>query len=315
MHNGAFSVAVAIAQLFLIIGLGALLARRELPLIGRFEPTFWRQLPQFIYRVALPCLTFAIVARIRWDSGMATFARTIAVSSIAIVIASVAAAVILPIRPSGRRLVAAISHSPNSVYLGFPLILAVLGPAALAKAALVGILHIVFSMVVAVAVLGYGESTDRTSAIRMIARKWSRDPFVLSCLAGIMWSAFSIPLPDAVGKPLDLVGGLAPPLSMLVVGANLRFERGHAPAVAGLTAIRLGLAPVVLIGVLTVLGTGPSDRLLLTLQLSTPLATSAVPFVEEYVRDPEASAVTASALTVSTIASLITLPLIAALIS
>lgn len=315
MHNGALSVAVAVAQLFLIIGLGALLARRELPLIGRFEPAFWRQLSQFIYRVALPCLTFAMVARIRWDDGMAAFARTTATASIAIVLASVAAAVALPLRQSERRLVAAISHQPNSVYLGFPLVLAVVGPSGLAKAALVGILHLVFSMVAAVTILSYGEDTDRTSVLRAIARKWSRDPFILSCIAGIVWSASGMLLPDAVGRPLDLIGGLAPPLSMLVVGASLRFERGHAPAVASLSMIRLALAPLVIIGILLITDTTSSDRLLLTLQLSTPLATSAVPFVEEYMRDPEASAVTASALTVSTVASLITLPLIAALIS
>ncbi len=79
--------------------------------------------------------------------------------------------------------------------------------------------------------------------------------------------------------------------------------------------IRLVLTPLVIAGVLHATGVAPSERLLLTILLSTPLATNAVPLVEEYVRDPDATAATASALTISTIASLITLPLIAALIS
>ncbi|MEK7452417.1 MAG: AEC family transporter, partial [Patescibacteria group bacterium] len=223
------TVVIAIGQMFLLVGLGFVLSRFTIPLIGSFESNFWKGLSTFIYRVALPPLIFFFISGIVWNQEMIGFALTTVMAIGAVILALVICTFVLPLDTSARRLVAGISHQANSVYIGFPILLAMMGPSVIGKAAFAAVISAMISTVVAVAILGHG--SEAVHPIARVFHKWRRDPFILSCVFGIIWSVFSLPRPDAIMKPLKMIGDLAPTLSMIVVGANLRFVPGHIPVV------------------------------------------------------------------------------------
>ena len=43
-------------------------------------------------------------------------------------------------------------------------------------------------------------------------------------MAGIFVSALTIPIPRVIGRILDILGGLAPPMALLPIGASLSPE-------------------------------------------------------------------------------------------
>lgn len=137
------------------------------------------------------------------------------------------------------------------------------------------------------------------------------NPGVASVIIGTLIFVFSLRIPKPIYQTLELVGGMTAPLSMLIVGALLStmdfksiftgFEVYYG------SLIRLIILPLISIGVLRLLGV---ERLLLqvsVLLVALPAAANTVLFTEKYNAD---SVLASRCVALSTILSIITIPLI-----
>ena len=110
----------------------------------------------------------------------------------------------------------------NSAFVGYPIVLQVLGPVAslgLALGALVeNLLVIPLSLMLAEA---SGSEHGRRQAFVQAFKGLGRNPLILSMLAGLAVSATGWGLPSVLDRGLGLVAAAAPPTALFVIGGSL----------------------------------------------------------------------------------------------
>lgn len=152
----------------------------------------------------------------------------------------------------------------NTSFLGLPLTLDVLGPAAAAPAALVLVIDNALLMPVAVAVLlaGRGDGATPGDAARRAALGVVRNPIVLGAAAGLACVTLGLRPPPVVMRAADVLGGAASPAALFALGALMADKAALLTAagrrVAGLVALKLAVFPGLAWALLSGLGvTGP----------------------------------------------------------
>jgi len=296
---------LAIAQLFVLITLGWVMAHPFKRLIGSPKDEFWLMLAQLVYRIGVPALVIDMLAKFEWRSEHKWFILGCIVLAIVTLVCTLG--IVAPWRfPNPQKAtMAGIAGSPNCVFLGLPLIDTVLGNTGMPLAILFGV--IAFPVITAggAAVLSRLDQ-DGGKSLRKIVRRIALDPVVWGSVVGIVLSFNSIILPEVVGKPLKWLGSIASPLALLIIGARIGFNslgsmRG---AVALVSVIKLGVAPVLALVVAHLLGIEGVARTVFVLLAATPVAATTILLVGEYRGDNQ---LTANAITVTTVLSLVTL--------
>lgn len=142
-------------------------------------------------------------------------------------------------------------------------------------------------------------------------------PFNWSVIAGIVLGLTGIRLPEPVVGPIALLAGAAVPCGLVVLGIELskiRLVRVPKNVVAAALVLRLAISPM-LVAILALTVGMTSDRLLAqtaVLQLATPAGITPLIFMSAANRD---ASVMAAIVFWSTVVSLLTVPLVAVLIS
>ena len=74
-----------------------------------------------------------------------------------------------------------------------------------------------------------------------IARDIVTNPIIVGIAAGLLWAVLRLPMPEAAGKAVDAVAGLATPLGLVAMGAMADFRRmrEEARSSLGASAIKL----------------------------------------------------------------------------
>lgn len=306
------STIVAILQLFALIGLGWLLAHRFSKIIGSPPETFWNTLAKLVYMVSLPALVVHQFATFKWQAthGWFVIASLGALAVLIAVTLMVVGAFRLERKTSTT--VGAIAFQPNSAFMGFPFITAVVGPQALPLAVLFAAIEFPFVTAATIAVLNRGKAQGSASQVaRLMVKRMAADPVLLGCLLGLVLSLAQVPLPTVVEQPLKWLGGLASPLALLIIGArmNLATVNGSAWPLALTGFIKLAVAPILGAVFASMMGINGEERLVLTLQIAMPVAASTAIMVEQHGGDTRLAA---NAITTTTLASLLTLAVIAA---
>ncbi|MCP3424479.1 AEC family transporter [Rothia sp. AR01] len=188
----------------------------------------------------------------------------------------------------------------NVGYMGVPITLSVLGPEAGLAAAMGQLIHNVMFM------LGYPLarmlSPDRGGDVSVRKMLWTAarkailtNPVTLSVAAGVGVSLLGVRLPAMAVDTLELVGQVAVPLAMFVVGLSLPtvgagLRDGSVPRIplAIGTAIKLLLLPVATVAALAVLDPRMGQPWASTLILMAAMPTSTTAFIlsQQEDRDP-----------------------------
>lgn len=106
----------------------------------------------------------------------------------------------------------------NTVFIGIPVIVQVLGEASLRFAFPI----IAFHSLVGFALYYLTDSfNDGLSNILSAIKKTFRSPIVLSLLLGLLLNTLGVTLPSGLTKPLTMLGQAALPCALLVLGASL----------------------------------------------------------------------------------------------
>lgn len=195
---------------------------------------------------------------------------------------------------------------PNVGFIGYPVAVALFGPEALFYAVILVLPFNLLSFTLGPLML--------TGAKRFSLRQMF-SPCVVASLAALILALAQLRPPAMVGEALNFVGDITVPLSLMFVGSILAgLPLGHllaSPRLWVLTAVRLLALPMLLYPILRAMGTQELILGVAIVQMAMPAAVNGSLLSMEYGGDTECMA---QITFVSTLASIVTIPIIAALL-
>ena len=190
----------------------------------------------------------------------------------------------------------------NTGNLGLPLALYACGPVGLGYAA-------VFHTVAAMGNVTLGQS------IALGTTNWrslATSPALIAAIFGLICTALHVALPLWLHHSLDLLSGLAIPLMLLMLGTSLgSIHVTSLGRALGLSVFRIAMGVAVGFALAWMLGFTGLQRTVLILQCSTPVAVYNYLFAVAGNSDPPG---VASLVVVSTLISLVTMPVLLAVL-
>jgi len=200
----------------------------------------------------------------------------------------------------------------NVAFMGFPVAESLLGRESLFVISIYNIPFQLLAFSVGIVMIA-GKRTDGPRGIGAI--KSLLNPAIVSALIGFALFLGSVRIPDPLYSAMDLLGGMTTPLAMIVIGAILAQTRlggvlGN-PRLWMTTAYRLGVHPLLVFAAAKAVGLSGMELAVPVLVSAMPVAANSTILAGVYGGDD----VTASGLVfASTLLSLVTIPLIGALL-
>lgn len=211
-----------VLPVFLVIGLGTLLRR-----IGLFDDDFTRQTNRLVYLVFLPILLFHKISQadfVSYFNGPLVIGSSLAIIGLFF---------ISYLYASLRRYPAPVlgsfsqgSFRGNLAYIGLALCLNAYGETGLTRASiLMGFLVPVLNLFAIIALIWPQRKNNAGGTSQNWLREVLLNPLILASFAGIIWSYFSLPLPQIIERSLGIVSGLTLPLALLAIGGSFSLQR------------------------------------------------------------------------------------------
>jgi len=203
----------------------------------------------------------------------------------------------------------------NMGFLGLPMLAVLLGEAAIGPIMMIlSIDLIVFSSLIVILINGGRDGQISLRVLRSIAMGLLRNPMIVSISLGLFWSTLSLPIPTPLNDFLVILGGAATPGALFAIGASLARKSAERVEIAlWLSFCKLTLHPAfVAIGVLFLF---PLDGFSATIVISAaalPVAGNVYMLAQHYGIAPHR---VSAAILLSTVASIVSVPIIIALIS
>lgn len=282
-------VMAAVLPVLLMVLLGFLLARFGQPVQGD-------TLRFLVAHVGSPALIFT--AMLKNDLAGTALLGYAGAAVAALAVTGVVAWAILRLRSYSVRAFLPAMMFGNTGNLGLPLALYACGPPGLGYAA---ILHTVVA--VTNFTLGQSIAIGRTDW-----RGFVSSPTLVAAILGTLVSTLHIALPTWLRNTLELPSSFTIPLMLLMLGTSLAtIQVTSLGRTVGLSALRLALGMAVGFGVSALLGMSGVPRTVFVLQFATPVAVYNYLFALVARTDPEG---VASVVVVSTLMSIVTIPVL-----
>jgi predicted permease len=273
------------------------------------DDTVTKGLSSLLLKLAVPALIIDSLQRsfsreLLWESGQ------ILVISLCVYAGSILFALLVGRLPGTKEedlgVVRFATVFSNVGFMGYPVVLAVLGQESLFHAAVFNLPFNFLSFTVGILLITGGSSQKHNLNWRVFL-----NPALVAVAVGFLLFLFSINLPHALGETIRQVGSLTTPLSMIVVGSTLygmqwRDVFGNW-VIYLVSAVRLILAPLVVWGILGRFVHNPLLVSVPVLLIAMPVAVNSVLFAEEYDAN---SKLASQVVFLSTLLSILTIPLI-----
>ena len=291
--------------IYLVIALGYVSVRGRL-----FAPDDLRVLGRFVLHFALPALLFNALAR----SPVASILEPVYLAAYAASGAGVMLGAFLWERRVRRRdapasaIIATGMSFPNLAFVGYPIIVPLLGAAGAVAVAISLVVDNLLIMSLSLALAGSG-TAGREPRIRALCRMLAatgRNPMIIAIVAGFVVALAGIALPVAVTRTIDLFAGASTAVALFVVGGSLvgLRVRGMVRDVSAIAIGKLVAHPLVAAGCLALLPPiDPAMRIACIACASMPMV-SIYPILAQKYR---LEGLAAAALLVTTIASFVTI--------
>ena len=297
----ALITAQQVAELFILMGLGALGAKT-----GLLRPEGKQTLSNLLVNLVVPAM---IINSYRMDFSpeilrnlLAAFALSILSSLLGLVITLLFTARSKDSRTPIFRFACVFS---NAGYMGLPLISALFGSEGLLYASAY---FTIFNLLLWT--LGYS-IVSGSSDPKKVAGSLLRCPAIYAIVVGLVLYLFQIPLPTLITQPMELLGDMNTPLSMLITGmliasGDLRriLTDKH---IWELTVIRMFFIPVLTIAAFAALGLfryGMATQVVLLLECCPAAAITSV-FAVQFRHDEQFAA---GSVVLTTLLSILFLP-------
>jgi malonate transporter len=293
---------------FALIGLGYGAGRT-----GFFpeEATAW--LTRFVFYFALSAMLFGFAATLPVadlvdpDFLLAYLGGTMAVYLLATAVAL--------LRGAGLQIAAVEAQCAvigNTGFLGLPLFVALIGPAAAGPVVMMLTVDlVVFSSLIVVLITAAREGRLRPAILTSIALGLLKNPMIVSISAGLLWSLAGWPVPTPFADFLDILGAAATPCALFAIGASLASKSAERLSVAlWLSFAKLALHPLAVgIMALLVLPVEPFAAGVMIAAAALPVAGNVFILAQHFGVAPQR---VSAAILVSTVVSVVTVTLVLA---
>jgi len=298
----------SILPVFVIIGIGVLLKRKNI--INDSIETF---LSSLAYYLILPCMMFAAIYKLPFgDIFNIKIVAGLYLIGFVVFIISILAAFFMKKERKGAFVTSAFRS--NIAYIGFPIAYNLYGETGLAKiSVLTGFIApwIIGLSVVYLSLLDKKEGR-KENPFSMILK----DPLIMTCVVALVFSYYKIWMPEFVFNTIDLLAEMGSPLMLIAVGAGLKLEsiKADKKLLAAISFIKLIIMPAISVLVFTYIIkiTNRVDFNIAVLTFTFPTALSSYVLVRKFHGDGK---LCAAAITVTTLASLFTISVIAYLLT
>lgn len=287
-----------ISPVFLVILLG-FLSRR----LGFLPDIFISSANRLVYYMAIPLLVYGEIAKGDFSQSFDLFQ----IGGTFVAVVSVAAASYLLVYLIGlssreRATFAQISFHGNLGYVGLAVVFYALGPEGRGAASVLAGFLILFQNVLAIGMFTFLAGGDQRTNLRAVG-KFLGNPIILATLLGLFSSAAGARIPLFLERTFDIVGDMALPLALLIIGGSLKTAPGRRIKLVALsTLFKLFLLPLGGFLLFSTLGVGPSQAETAVILLASPSATVTYVMASEMGGEPDLAA---AAVTVSTMISII----------
>ncbi len=235
------SVFLQTLPFFLIIGLGYGAGRS-----GFFprEATTW--LTKFVFYFALSAMLFRFAANLPLSEIFdPKFVTAYLCASGIIYILATAVAFARRLNVEQAAIEAQCAVIGNVGFLGVPMLILLMGEAAIGPVMLVlAIDLIVFGSLVVILITGARDGRMSLKILGTIGLGLIKNPMIVSISLGLLWSGMQISIPVVMNEFLSILGGAATPGALFAIGASLAGKSAERPFVAGwLSFCKLVLHP------------------------------------------------------------------------
>lgn len=272
------------------------------------------ELNKFVVYLALPALLFDVMANASWhDLYQPGFVAAFGLACGAVFFATVGISLLI-----GRPLASAgidglLGSYANTAYMGFPLFLTLYGQDSLVPVTIASIITVcvLFASAIVLTETGSHSEPHPLRLALKVAGALARNPLLVAPVAGALYNATGLPVPVAAETFLKLLGGAASPAALVVIGLYLAGPRSmsarEAWTAAGLSVVKLLVQPALTWSLAVLIGVTPRLAVMAALLAALPTGTGPFMLAELYRRP---AAVTSAVILISTLASLLTLPLV-----
>ena len=232
--------------LFVLIVLGYGLIRW-----GRWPATITDGLTRFVFSLALPAMLFRMMCD--FSQRPAVDARLLIAffgsCLIVFVIGRITARRVFKLDGVAGSVFALGGIFSNNVMLGLPIASVMLGEAAIPSVALVLVFNgLILWTLVTISIEWARNGSPTLQGFIKTARSVLTNPLIIGILSGTLFSLTGLPLPTFVDQPVSMLGQVAAPLSLVVLGMGLaeyRISEGWRLS-SGICFLKLIVQPLII---------------------------------------------------------------------
>lgn len=226
---------------FALIGLGYWAGRARF-----FSPEATAYLTKFVFYFALSAMLFRFAANLSVTEIFdLRFAMAYLWGCGVVYLIAMAVAFLRRVTLAEAAIEAQCAVIGNTGFLGVPMLVVLLGPAAAGPVLMVLALDlIVFSSLITLLITGSREGRMRLSVVRSLGMGLVRNPMIGSMVLGLAWGATGFAVPAPVNEFLAILGAAATPGALFAIGASLATKSAERLQVAAwLSFAKLVLHP------------------------------------------------------------------------
>ena len=291
---------------FALIGTGWLAGRTRF-----FPPEATAWLTKFVFYFALSAMLFRFASGLDlgalWDG---RFVLAYLTGSLTVWALGFAAARWRRLPLAEAAMEAHCGMTGNTGFLGVPMLVALLGPAAIGPVLMVLTIDlVVFSTLITLIVHAARHGRLTAAMVLPLLRGLAANPMIVSMLAGLVWAALDLPMPAPVDEFLALLGAAATPGALFAIGASLvgRQAQRLGPA-AWLSLAKLVLHPLAVgIAAFAFFGVDPVAAGIMVAAAALPVAGNVYILAQHF---NIAVQRVSTAILISTAGSILTVPLV-----
>lgn len=201
----------------------------------------------------------------------------------------------------------------NTGFLGIPLLLALMGPEAIGPIMMMLTVDLVLFGSVFTILVTLSRAGRITARMPLdIMRGLATNPMIVAMAAGLLWAASGQPVPDTLDRTVTLLAGAATPGALFAIGGSLALRGLDRPMIGGwLSCAKLILHPgAVGLALLASGQTGFAAQVMVA-TAALPVAGNVYMVAQYYGVAPQR---VSTSILISTVGSLLTLPLLLSMI-
>ncbi len=283
---------------------------------GFFSPEATAYLTKFVFYFALSAMLFGFAANLSLSEVFQLNAAAAYLwACMVLYVAVMAIAFLRRLKLDAASIEAQCAVIGNTGFLGVPMLVVLLGPDSVPTVLLVLTIDmIVFSSLFTMLImLARDGRIDRALPGKLVMAV-ARNPMVVAMALGLAWSATGWTVPTLANEFLTLLGAAATPGALFAIGASLADKRiERLQIVSWLTFAKLVLHPLLVgIAALMIFGVEPRTAGVLIAAAALPVAGNVFILAQHYNTGPARVSAT---ILVSTLLSIITIPVVIAWVS